>query len=231
MSFNRFRARSRRDHGARIAAVATDPARAEIIEVGRRLFDRGLVAATEGNISVRTEDGLLVTAAGVSKGSLTPELVIKLDRDGHRPGTGPPISSESMMHFAIYRRRPDVKAIVHAHPPAGTAFAVAHVPLDQPILAEAVLVLGPVPVLPYATPSTIELADVVAEGMLSRNAALLANHGAVTVGDTLAKALHRMETLEHVARVTLMARMLGSARPLSAVDVERLLGLASTPYR
>lgn len=205
--------------------------RAAIIEVGRRLYEKGLVAATEGNISVRVADGELVTASGVSKGFLTPEQVILIDREGRRPPDGPPVSSEVMMHSAIYRRRPDVQAIVHAHPPAASAFAVAHVPLDAPILAESVLLLGPVPLVPYAPPSTIELADIVAAGLADGKAALLANHGAVSVGDTLARAHHRMETLEHVARVTLMARLLGGPRPLSGFDVERLLRISSGPYR
>lgn len=135
------------------------------------------------------------------------------------------------MHAAIYRRRPDVNAVVHAHPPVATAFAVAHMPLDQPILAEAVLVLGPVPLVRYAPPSTAELAEAVAEGLGAAAAALLANHGAVTVGETLARAHARMETLEHVARVTLLARLLGRISPLSADDVQCLLRLTATPYR
>lgn len=211
--------------------MSSDALRAEIIEVGRRLHEKGLITATEGNISVRLETGQLVTAGGVSKGFLTPEQVVETRFDGRQLEGTCAASSEVAMHAAIYRRRPDVNAVVHAHPPVATAFAVAHMPLDQPILAEAVLVLGPVPLVRYAPPSTAELAEAVAEGLGAAAAALLANHGAVTVGETLARAHARMETLEHVARVTLLARLLGRISPLSADDVQCLLRLTATPYR
>jgi L-fuculose-phosphate aldolase len=205
--------------------------RAEIIEVGRRLHEKGLITAAEGNVSVRTGTGLLVTAAGVSKGFLTPELVLETDPEGGAHPGGPRVSSEIAMHVAIYRRRPDVQAIVHAHPPAATAFAVAHMPLDQPLLAECVLLLGRVPLVPYAPPSTGDLAERVGAAFFEASAVLLANHGAVAVGETLSRAHQRMETLEHLARVTLLTRLLGQARPLSTEDVEALLGLAGAPYR
>jgi L-fuculose-phosphate aldolase len=212
--------------GARLDAL-----RGAIIDVGRRLHAKGLVTAAEGNVSVRTAEGLLVTASGVGKGDLTPELVIATDRDGTPLAAGPRVSSEIAMHLAIYRRRPDVRAIVHAHPPAATAFAVAHVPLDQPILAESVLLLGPVPLVPYAAPATPALAEAVGAACAGANALLLANHGAVTMGDTLARAHQRMETLEHLAHVTLLARTLGEPRPLPPADVAALLRLAGAPYR
>lgn len=205
--------------------------RAAIVEVGLRLYDRGLVTATEGNISQRVADGFLVTASGVSKGLLKPEHVVLVDPDWHESEGGPLVSSEALMHAAIYRRRSDVVAIIHAHPPAATAFAVAHLPLDAPILAESVLVLGAVPLTPYATPGTAELAAIVASGLGEQHAALLANHGAVSVGATLTQAHHRMETLEHVARVALMARLLGGARELSPLEVEQLRGAKTKAYR
>ncbi len=203
-----------------------DALRAEIIAVGRRLHDKGLITAAEGNVSVRTPHGLLVTASGVSKGELTPELVIATDEDGRGPTRGPRVTSEVPMHVAIYRRRPDVRAVVHAHPPFATAFAVAHVPLDQPLLAESVLLLGPVPLVPYQAPATPALADAVGEACTGANAVLLANHGAVALGETLEEAHRRMETLEHLAHVTLLARMVGEPRPLAAADVAALLQLA-----
>jgi len=211
--------------------MSSDALRAQIIEVGRRLYEKGLIAATEGNISVRLEGGQLVTAGGVSKGFLTPEQVVETDLDGQRLEGTCAVSSEVAMHAAIYRRRPDGNAVVHAHPPVATAFAVAHMPLDQPILAEAVLVLGPVPLVRYAPPSTVELAEAVADGLGVVGAALLANHGAVSVGETLERAHQRMETLEHVARVTLLARLLGGISPLGADEVEYLLRLPTAPYR
>lgn len=214
-----------------VVQVTHESERAAIIEVGLRLYEKGLVTATEGNISVRVADGHLVTASGVSKGSLTPDLVIHIDHEGFKPLGKPPVSTEDLMHRAIYRSRADVRAIVHAHPPAATAFAVAHIPLDGRILAEAVVVLGEVPLVPYAMPGTAELASLVAAGLGSGQAALLSNHGAVTVGKTLTQAHQRMETLEHVARVALMARLLGGAREISAADVGRLLASTTGPYR
>ncbi len=204
-------------------------ARREIIEAGRRLYDKGLVAASQGNISVRTDRGLLVTASGSSKGALTPGLVLDTDFEGR--GSGPAASSEIQMHVAIYRRRPDVRAIVHAHPPVATAFAVTGRVLDSAVLAESILLLGRVPLVPYAAPSTLALAEIAGEAMVEAQAALLANHGAVTLGATLEQALTRMETLEHLARVTLFARALGEPRSLAPDEVERLLALGSTPYR
>lgn len=214
-----------------VVSVSHESERAAIIEVGLRLYQKGLVTATEGNISMRVAGGHLVTASGVSKGSLTPEQVIFVDGDGRRREEGPAVSTEDMMHGAIYRRRPDVQAVVHAHPPAATAFSVAHMPIDPWILAEAVVLLGRVPLTRYAMPGTAELANIVAEGLGKGSAALLANHGAITVGATLTQAHQRMETLEHVARVAVMARLLGGARELSPSDVDRLLGSTSGPYR
>lgn len=206
-----------------------DRIRLEIIKAGRRLHDKGLITASQGNISVRTRRGLLVTASGVSKGALTPALVLDTDFLGNASGSS--VSSEIPMHVAIYRCRPDVRAIVHAHPPAATAFAVAGLVLDAAVLAESVLLLGRVPLVPYAAPSTPALAEMVGEALLDAQAALLANHGAVCVGETLEQALNRMETLEHLARVTLLARALGEPRRLADDEVERLLALSSAPYR
>ncbi len=204
--------------------AAADP-KSAIVEAGRRLHARGLITASEGNLSVREGDDLFVTPAGFSKGSLEPAHVVRTDLAGQPQESGPRISSETPMHLAIYSRRPDVKAIVHAHPPVASAFSVAHRNLDQPILAEAVVVLGQVVLVPYATPSTWRLADLVARAAVDSDALILANHGAVTLGDTLAKAMERMETLEHVARVSLMARLLGGERPLDPDDVRTLLAL------
>lgn len=205
--------------------------RAAIVEVCRRLYEKGLVTANEGNISVRVRDGHLVTASGLSKGSLTVEQVLFVHDSGRKPAEGPAVSSEDEMHAAIYRTREDVMAIIHAHPPTATAFAVAHIPIDTRILAESVVVLGVVPLVPYTTPGTSELAELVARNLKDGHAALLANHGAVALGATLAQAHQRMETLEQVARVAFMARLLGGAKELSNDDVERLLGLEAARPR
>ncbi len=202
-------------------------AKQALVDAGKRLHGRGLVTASEGNLSVREGDTLLVTPAGAIKGALSVSQIVRTDLYGEPLEEGPRISSETPMHLAIYSRRPDVQAIVHAHPPVASAYSVAHRPLDQPILAEAVVVLGPVVLVPYATPSTWRLADLVARAALGSDTLILANHGAVTLGPTLDKALERMETLEHVARVSLMARLLGGERPLSPDDVRALLALRS----
>jgi L-fuculose-phosphate aldolase len=141
------------------------------------------------------------------------------------------VSTEVLMHVAVYERRRDAGAVVHAHPPAATGFAVAGIPLDRPLIAEAVVALGPVPVIPYGTPSTHELADHVGRAICDAHGLLLANHGALTVGDTLHRAWERMETVEQLARITLVSRMLGQGNPLPGGDVARLEAMrASAGY-
>jgi L-fuculose-phosphate aldolase len=157
--------------------------------------------------------------------------VVTTDLEGH-PERGGHATSEILMHVAVYRRRPDVGAVVHAHPPVATGFAVAAIPLDRPVLAEPVVTLGPVPVVPFGTPSTAELAERVAAAIPSAHALLLANHGALTVGETLWRAWERMETLEQYARIALVARLLGTSNELSAEAVaalEALRGPAGYP--
>lgn len=198
-----------------------------IVEIGRRLYDRGLIGGNEGNVSVREGDALWVTPSGVCKGFLTPDMIVKTDLGGRQTEGRLRVSSEVQMHTAIYARRGDVKAVVHAHPPTATAFAVAGVPLDRPVIAEAVVTLGPVPVIPYGTPSTHELADNVGEAICDAHALLLANHGALAVGDDPWRAWERMETVEQLARISLLARQLGGGNLLPERAVERLEGLRS----
>jgi L-fuculose-phosphate aldolase len=198
--------------------------RADIVEVGRRLYAKGFIAGNEGNVSVRAGARLYVTPAGACKGFLGPEDVVVTDLDG-RALAGARATSEILMHAAVYRRRPDVGAVVHAHPPAATGFAVAGIPLDKPVLAEPVVTLGPVPVVPFGTPSTIDLADEVGAAIVSAHALLLANHGALTVGESLLRAWERMETLEQFARIALVARLLGGHTELAKDAVCRLEAL------
>jgi L-fuculose-phosphate aldolase len=205
--------------------------RAAIVEVCGRLHAEGLITATEGNVSCRDGDTILVTGGGLRKGELTSEAIVRCDLDGRVLEGSLKPSSELPLHLGVYAARPDVAAIVHAHPAYATAFAVAGIPLDQPILAEAVLLLGPVPVVPYQAPSTEALARAVADAARQADALLLANHGAVTLGETLSRALERMETLEHLARVSLLAALLGGARPLASDKVASLLALDTAPYR
>jgi L-fuculose-phosphate aldolase len=196
--------------------------RSAITEVGRRLYSRGLICALEGNVSVRLGDRLLVTPAGVCKGFLADGDLVTTDLEGRALDGKGRASSEILMHVAVYRRRPDVLAIVHAHPPTATAFAAAGIPLDKPLLAESVVTLGPVPVIPYHAPATAELAETVAAAAATAQAVLLANHGALTVGEDLWRAWERMETLEHLARVALNTHLLGQVHPLPEAAVARL---------
>lgn len=200
--------------------------RAEMVEVGRRLYARGLISANEGNLSVREGDVLFVTPAGTCKGFLAPEAIVRTDLEGRplEPG-GRRVSTEVRMHAAVYRRRTDARAVVHAHPPVATAFAVAGIPLDRPLIAEAVVTLGVVPVIPYGTPSTEELADRVGDAICGAHALLLANHGALAAGEDLWRAWERMETVEQLARITLGTRLLGQGNLLPEPAVEQLEGL------
>lgn len=196
--------------------------RCDMVEVGRRLYARGLIGGAEGNVSVRRGDVLYVTPAGVCKGFLTPDMIVRTDLEG-RPLGAQRASTETLMHVAVYKRRPDARAVVHAHPPTATAFAVAGIPFDRPLIAEAVVALGPVPLIPYGQPSTAELAENVGSAICGAHAVLMANHGALAVGDSLFRAWERMETLEQLARVTLFTHLLGQARPLPERAVDDLL--------
>ena len=205
-----------------------DSVRADIVEIGRRLWARGFVASNDGNISVRVApDRLLMTPASVSKGFMTPDMMVVTDLNGAvveaAPGRKP--SSEALMHLVAYRQRPDVSAVVHAHPPTATGFAVAGIPLDRAVLAEVVTTLGSIPIADYGTPSTRELADTVAPLLRAHDAVLLANHGAIALGSDLFAAYYKMETIEHFARISLVARLLGGERLLSREEVERLQNL------
>jgi L-fuculose-phosphate aldolase len=205
--------------------------RADIVEVGRRLWSRGYVASNDGNISVRLDDGrLLMTPASVSKGFMTPEMMVITDLDGTllegAPGRKP--SSEAQMHLVVYRNRPDIHAVVHAHPPLSTGFAVAGIPLDRAVLAEVVTTLGSIPIADYGTPSTRALADAVEPYVKAHDGLLLANHGALALGPDLFGAYYKMETIEHFARISLVARMLGREHLLSRQEVDRLQQLRGT---
>jgi L-fuculose-phosphate aldolase len=198
--------------------------REEIVEIGRRLYERGYIVASDGNISARMPESgrIVMTPTGVCKGFLTPEMLVIVDAEGRKlEGTLAP-SSELAMHLEIYRQRPDVHAVVHAHPPCGTGFAAAGLSLDKPLVSEIVLTLGCIPLAGYGTPSTQELVAAIAPYVPHYNALLLANHGALTYGPDLETAYFRMETLEHFARITLVAKLLGQERPLPAEAVQKL---------
>lgn len=197
-----------------------------IVEVGRRLYARGYTASNDGNISARLEAGrLLMTPKGVCKGFMSPDMMCITDLEGRKLAGDRDPSSEMQMHLEVYRQRPDIAAVVHAHPPIATGFAVAGIPLDRAVLAEVVTTLGSVPIAEYATPSTRELPEAVRKYVKAHDGMLLANHGALTLGTDLFSAYYKMETIEHFAKISLVARMLGGERLLSRQEVDRLQGL------
>jgi L-fuculose-phosphate aldolase len=200
--------------------------RAEIVEAGRRLYARGYVASNDGNISARLDDSRLITTPkSVSKGFMTPDMMVIVDYDGHKIAGDRDPSSELPMHLEIYRNRPDVNAVVHAHPPLATGFAVAGIPLTRAVLAEVVTTLGSIPIAEYGTPSTAELPAAVRKYIKAHDGLLLANHGAVTCCRSVMTAYYKMETIEHFAKISLVARLLGREHLISREEVERLQGL------
>ena len=197
-----------------------------IVEVGRRLYARGYTASNDGNISVRLDAGrLLMTPKSVCKGFMSPDMMCITDLEGRKLAGDRDPSSEMQMHLEVYRQRSDIAAVVHAHPPIATGFAVAGIPLDRAVLAEVVTTLGSIPIAEYATPSTKELPEAVRKYVKAHDGMLLANHGALTLGKDLFSAYYKMETIEHFAKISLVARVLGGERLLSRQEVDRLQGL------
>src|SRR3989441_1879678 len=197
--------------------------RADIVEIGRRMYARGYTASNDGNISVRLGgDRLLMTPKSVCKGFMSPDMMCVTDLDGRKLQGERDPSSEMLMHLEVYRQRPDVQAVVHAHPPIATGFAVAGIPLDRAVLAEVLTTLGSVPIAEYATPSTRELPEAVRKYIKAHDGMLLANHGALTVGGDLYSAYFKMETVEHFAKISLVARLLGRENLISREEVMRL---------
>jgi len=197
--------------------------RADIVEVGRRMYARGYTASNDGNISVRLgPERLLMTPKSVCKGFMTPDMMCITDLEGRKLQGDRDPSSEMLMHLEVYRQRPDAQAVVHAHPPTATGFAVAGIPLDRAVLAEVLTTLGSIPIAEYATPSTRELPEAVRKYIKAHDGMLLANHGALTVGADLYGAYYKMETIEHFAKISLVARLLGRENLLSREEVMRL---------
>lgn len=197
----------------------------QICEIGKRIYDRGMVAANDGNISVKISDNeFLCTPTGVSKGFMTPDYICKVDKDGNvleANGSFKP-SSEIKMHMRVYKQRPDVRSVVHAHPIYATSFAIAGIPLTQPIMPEAVIALGCVPIAEYGTPSTNEIPDAVEKYLQHFDAVLLANHGALSYSDSLLNAYHKMESVEFYAQLLFNSKQLGGPKELSEEQVQRL---------
>ncbi|HOO78306.1 MAG TPA: class II aldolase/adducin family protein [bacterium] len=196
----------------------------EIVACGKRMYEKDLVAATDGNISVRlSPDRVLITPTGSCLGDLATADLVVIDLDGKTVGGEGKPTSEFRLHLEVYRRRDDVRAIVHAHPPLCTAFSVAGVSLENYILPEIAFTIGAIPTTPYSTPTTDEPPRAVAEYISDCDAMILDRHGALTVGETLREAYNRMEKLEHTAKVVLAAHSLGRVKTLEPDQVDRLL--------
>jgi len=208
------------DPGGAAADYARE--REEMVAIGRKMADRGLVSGTDGNLSVRLPDGLILTTpTGRRKGELRPDELVVVDGDGRVIGPGAP-SSELPLHLRVYAERPDVRAVVHAHPPYTTAFAVARRAVPAAVLPEVLLTIGEVALAPYGTPSTGEVPDRLAPLLAEHDCFVMMNHGALCLGPDLLTAYNRLETLELAARVFILAAPLGGAKFLSHSDAETL---------
>ena len=207
--------------------MAEHELRREMVRVGRLMWERGYLAATDGNLSARLgANRLLVTASGVSKGFLSDEDLVIIRPDGeplasYRGRSSHP-STEIAMHLEVYRQRPDVQAVIHAHPPLATAFSIAGVSLARCVIPEVIVTLGGIPTAEYATPGTDEVPESIQQAIGQYDAMILAHHGSLTVGETLWEAYLRLEKVEHTAQITLAAHQLGQVKTLSPQAVEKL---------
>lgn len=200
-------------------------AKKAIIDIGQRMYLKGFVAANDGNITCRVgPNALWATPTGVSKGFMTLDMLVKLDMNGKVLMGNRKPSSELKMHLRVYKENPEVMAVTHAHPPVSTAYAVAGIALEEPILTESVVNLGVVPIARYAEPGTQEVPDSIAPYCKTHNAVLLANHGALTWGRDIYEAYYRLESVEYYATLlTYTGRILGQQHPLSCDQINRLL--------
>lgn len=202
--------------------------RRQIVRIGKMLHERGYIAACDGNISVRLdEERVLVTPTAMSKGAMQSADLLIVDREGRKLKGRREVTSEIGMHLLIYRMRPDVRAVVHAHPKTATGFAAAGIPLDKPLVCEVVIGLGQIPLAPYGTPGTPELAQTLEPFVPTYDAILMANHGVVTYGIDLQSAYMKMETVEHFAQITLITRILGQQQVLECGDLDKLVAARS----
>jgi L-fuculose-phosphate aldolase len=197
--------------------------RRQIVAFGKKLYEQKLVAATDGNISYRMKaDKIIMTPGGHCLGTLDFNQMVHLNSRGETSSGDLPPSSELPLHIGIYYERPDVNAVIHAHPPIVTAFTISGEDFMIETLPEAILLFGEIPVAPYATPATSESADSIRGLVKDHDVVLLDHHGAVTVGETLAEAYCRMEKLEQIAYILLCAKQLGNIKPLSEANLKKL---------
>ena len=203
--------------------IGEQQGREEIVRVGRMMYDRGWIASTDGNISVRLDgERILATPTGVCKGSMTPDDPIICDLEGARLSGTRHCTSEMPMHVAVYKERPDIRAVVHAHPPTATGFAVAGKALNLGVLPELIVSFGSVPLADYGLPGTPALVEGMLPFIGKYNAILLANHGAVAYAEDLTNAFGRMETVEHLARIMVVAETLGGPKLLPRSEIAKL---------
>lgn len=203
----------------------------QIVLVSHRLYEKGFVTATDGNVTARLPNGnILTTPTSLNKGLVSERDLVELMQDGAPVTLDRKASTEIDMHLFVYRQRPDVHAVVHAHPTVATGFAAARLPLPDRLLPEVIVGLGTIPLAPYATPSTGEVADSLAPFVRDSSAILLANHGVVTFGRDLEEAYFRMEKVEHAAQIALVAKLLGGEVPLSELEITRLRSVSLKRY-
>jgi len=211
----------------------TDQIKAMICDICHKMWQLGWVAANDGNVSVKMEDGTFwITPSGISKSMITPDKLLHVNHrmEALEGPEGSVPSSEIKMHMRCYEKRDDVGAVVHAHPPTATGYAVANIPLDEYSMIETVIAIGAIPVTPYGAPSTYEVPDAIEPYLEKHDVMLLQNHGALAVGKDLLTAYYRMETLELFAKISFTARMLGGAKEISPQNVEKLLDLRESFY-
>lgn len=204
-------------------------AKESLVDIGRRIYEKGFVAANDGNISCKVGPNIIwVTPTGVSKGFMTTDMMIKTDLDGNIIEGKLKPTSELKMHLRVYKENPDIMAVNHAHPPIATSFSIAGISLDKPILPEAIVQLGTIPVAHYATPGTQGVPDSIAPYCKTHNAVLLANHGALSWGKDIYQAYYRMESVEYYASILLYTGyIIGKQNELSPSQVEKLSGVRS----
>jgi L-fuculose-phosphate aldolase len=211
-----------KDLGAAVNTLEID-LRRQLVRIGKAMHRVGYTPGTAGNLSVRLNSQyILATPTGCSKSLLQASDMVIVDLEGHKISGLRNVTSEIGMHLAVYRMRPDVQAIVHAHPPTATAFAACRKPLDQPICSEIMMTTGLVPLAKYATTGTEEVGASLEPFIAEHDAILLANHGLLTYGESLMDAFMKTETVEHFAQVCLAASQLGGAKPLNETDIEKL---------
>ncbi len=196
----------------------------DIINIGKKLYNNDLTIGTSGNISIKTDNGILITASGTALGNLTEEDIVLIDFEGNEK-ENKKASSEKMLHVEIYKQRSDVKAIIHTHPVYLTTFAACHKTLDAPIMSENIIYFEDIPVAPYAMPSSKELVENTVKYLHDRDVVMMANHGAIAIADNPGNAFLKMETAEYYAHVTLNTQLLGGAKMLSFKDVQDLINL------